>query len=597
MKEEQELLKIEHEQLSFFTPSGEIKVLKDVNLQMKEGEVLALVGGSGSGKSVTAYSILGLTADKGRITGGSISFKGRRIDQMSEKELRTIRGKEISLVFQDSMSSLNPLMTVGKQIEESIILHSNKRGKKARERAKELLTLVGINEADRRLKQYPHELSGGMRQRVMIAIALACQPKLLIADEPTSSLDVTIQAQILELMQDLKKKLGMGILLITHDLGLVASMCDSIAVMQQGRIIEYGSTDEIFYHPKEEYTRSLLRSIPKLHEKAPVNREEAKVLEVEHLIHTYPLPGSKKRVHTLNDLSFYIKKGETFGLVGESGCGKSTLGKSLLGLSEPVSGRIRYEGQLLFDGQKNRINMTPYRRKMQVIFQDPFSSLDPRLTVEDIIGESLDIHKLYKTQEERLDKIYTLLQAVGLNKEDANRYPHEFSGGQCQRIGIARTLGVNPQFIVCDEPLSALDVSVRVQIMSLLKKLQKERGLTYLFISHDLTVVNEMADRIGVMYLGHLVEIADSNEIIFNPCHPYTRFLISAIPPADPRKARSSQRFFLEGELPSPINPPPGCPFQSRCPYSSERCLKEKAELKEVATGHFLACHNYSLLN
>lgn len=323
-----------------------------------------------------------------------------------------------------------------------------------------------------------------------------------------------------------------------------------------------------------------------------------KLLEVTHLKQHFPVQGSKKLVKAVDDISFYINKGETFGLVGESGCGKTTTGRSILRLHEPTSGKIVYDGKVLFDSEKNiKADMMPYRRKMQIVFQDPYASLDPRMTVSDIVGEALDIHKLYKNKKERQEKIIALLKRVGLNSEHANRYPHEFSGGQRQRIGIARALAVNPEFIVCDEPVSALDVSIQAQVVNMFEELQQEMGLTYLFIAHDLSVVNHISDRIGVMYLGHMVEIASSDELIFHSMHPYTRSLISAVPIADPKTARSSNRIILEGDVPSPVDPPSGCPFRTRCKYADELCAKEAPVLEEVQPEHYAACHHLDKLN
>lgn len=323
------------------------------------------------------------------------------------------------------------------------------------------------------------------------------------------------------------------------------------------------------------------------------NDSNKKLLEIEHLKQYFPLPGSSKTVRAVDDVSFFIKKGETFGLVGESGCGKTTTGRSILRLTEPTAGKIVYGGEVLFDS-KNKIkaNMLPFRRKMQIVFQDPYASLDPRMTVSDIVGEALDIHRLYSSKAERREKILNLLETVGLNSEHANRYPHEFSGGQRQRIGIARALAVKPEFVVCDEPVSALDVSIQAQVVNMFEDLQVKMGLTYLFIAHDLSIVNHISSRIGVMYLGHMVELADSDELIFHSAHPYTKSLISAVPIADPKIARSSKRIILNGDVPSPVNPPSGCPFRTRCPYADEICAEKKPEFKEIASGHYAACHH-----
>lgn len=546
-----------------------------------------------------------------------------------------------------------------------------------------MLTLVGVNEPESRLKQYPHELSGGMRQRVMIAMALVCEPDILIADEPTTALDVTIQAQILELMQDLQKKLGMAIIMVTHDLGVIASMCDEIIVMYGGRVCERGTADAIFYHPAHEYTKGLLRSIPKAdnmneklipiggtpinllqmpegcafcprcesamkiclkqqpaefrvgedhlascwmnvkksmkHRRAAAMSSEKKnndyLLEVEHLKQYFPVHQGFSTIplKAVDDISFAIRPGETLGLVGESGCGKTTVGRTLLRLYQPTAGKITFDGKVLFDsgeqydengkvivdtngkpvmGKKVDVNMMPYRKEMQMVFQDPYSSLNPRMTVEDIIGEPLDVHKLYRNKKERREKILDLMELVGLNAEHAMRYAHEFSGGQRQRIGIARALAVNPKFIVCDEAVSALDVSIQAQVVNMFEELQEKLGVAYLFIAHDLLVVHHISDRIAVMYLGKMMEIADADELNANPIHPYTLSLLSAVPIPDPETARKSHRIVLEGDVPSPLKMPTGCPFRTRCKYATEKCGQEMPQLTDRGNGHMVACWN-----
>lgn len=585
--------------------------------------------------------------------------------------------------FQDPMTSLNPVFTIGNQLMEAILLHTDKDKKQARERAIEMLTLVGVNEPESRLKQYPHELSGGMRQRVMIAMALVCEPDILIADEPTTALDVTIQAQILELMQDLQKKLGMAIIMVTHDLGVIASMCDEIIVMYGGRVCERGTADAIFYHPAHEYTKGLLRSIPKAdnmneklipiggtpinllqmpegcafcprcesamkiclkqqpaefrvgedhlascwmnvkksmkHRRAAAMSSEKKnndyLLEVEHLKQYFPVHQGFSTIplKAVDDISFAIRPGETLGLVGESGCGKTTVGRTLLRLYQPTAGKITFDGNVLFDsgeqydengkmivdangkpvmGKKVDVNMMPYRKEMQMVFQDPYSSLNPRMTVEDIIGEPLDVHKLYRNRKERREKILDLMELVGLNAEHAMRYAHEFSGGQRQRIGIARALAVNPKFIVCDEAVSALDVSIQAQVVNMFEELQEKLGVAYLFIAHDLLVVHHISDRIAVMYLGKMMEIADADELNANPIHPYTLSLLSAVPIPDPETARKSHRIVLEGDVPSPLKMPTGCPFRTRCKYATEKCGQEMPQLTDRGNGHMVACWN-----
>ena len=530
------------------------------------------------------------------------------------------------MIFQDPMTSLNPVYTVGNQIMEAITTHNKVSKEDARKKAQEMLELVGINDAPRRLKQYPHELSGGMRQRVMIAMALVSEPSILIADEPTTALDVTIQAQILELMMELQKKLGMAIIIVTHDLGVIAQMSDEIVVMYGGRICERGTAEDIFYNPCHEYTKGLLRSIPSVSNMkkklvpiagTPINLlnmpkgcafcarcdnamkicltqvpEEVRI-DKTHLascwINIRDNTGFMKTtlLKAVDGVNFGIKPGETLGLVGESGCGKTTVGRTLLRLYKPTGGEIYYDGNLITDQ-----NMIQYRPKMQMVFQDPYSSLDPRMTVEEIIGEPLDVHKLYSNKAERREKILGLMELVGLNAEHATRYVHEFSGGQRQRIGIARALAVDPKFIVCDEAVSALDVSIQAQVINMFEELQEKLGVAYLFIAHDLLVVRHISDRIAVMYLGRVVETADADELYDSPIHPYTQSLLSAVPIPDPKIAKSSQRIILEGDVPSPLHMPSGCAFRTRCRYATEKCAQECPSLTDRGNGHMVACWN-----
>lgn len=667
------ILEVKDLHVSFKTYAGTVRAIRGVNFSLKKGETLAIVGESGSGKSVTSRAIMRLLPEViSSIDSGEIWFNGQDLVQLSERKMQSIRGSEISMIFQDPMTALNPTMKVGKQVTESVIKHQKLSRSKAQKIAIELFQLVGIPNADMRFNQYPHQFSGGMRQRIMIALALACNPKILIADEPTTALDVTIQAQILDLLKDIQKKTGTAIILITHDLGVVANIADSVAIMYAGKIVETGTVDDVFYDPKHPYNWGLLSSMPSLdttgelisipgsppdlmdppkgdpfaprneyamaidyemeppmykvsdthyaaswllHEKAPkvtppitvnekgitlVKKEESQVavmerhqgnepiIEVKNLTKYFDL-GGNTTLKAVDNVSFQIMKGETFGLVGESGCGKSTTGRTILKLYEATNGEVIYNNQPIH-GPLNTAEKNRVHRQMQMVFQDPYASLDPRKTVEDIIAEGMDIHHLYETKKERADKVRQLLEIVGLQKEHASRYPHEFSGGQRQRIGIARALAVQPEFMILDEPISALDVSIQAQVVNLLRKLQKEKELTYLFIAHDLSMVKYISDRIGVMYLGNLVEMAPSDELYREPLHPYTQALLSAIPIPNPKVERRRERIVLNSDLPSAINPPSGCRFRTRCPIATEKC-KEAPEWRQIREGRWVACH------
>lgn len=535
------LLEVNDLRVSFITGESEFEAVKGVNFFVNKGETVGIVGESGSGKSVTARSIMRLLpSPPSFLKSGEILFQGKNLVEQSEKEMEQVRGQHISMIFQDPMTSLNPTIRIGEQIAESLIKHQGVSKKDAYSKTVELLDLVGIKNSEKRYSQYPHEFSGGMRQRAMIAMALACNPSLLIADEPTTALDVTIQAQILNLMKQMQKKFGTSIILITHDLGVVAGMCDRVIVMKEGEIVEEGTTEEIFNNAKHPYTQRLLNALPKLHEKkeikeTPILDEDfdlsKPLLEIKSLKKHFDL-GKGEVLRAVDDLSFQIFPGETLGLVGESGSGKSTTGRTILRLHEPTDGDVLYNGVPIT--RLNKKQLKTMRRHMQIIFQDPYSSLNPRKKVLDIIGEALDIHGLAKSNEQRKQRVEELLELVGLKKEHANRYPHEFSGGQRQRIGIARALAVEPKFIVCDEPLSALDVSIQKQIVDLLKDLQHRLGLTYLFIAHDLSMVKHISDRVAVMYGGKIVELAESEELYSNPQHPYTKSLLKSIPIPDP---------------------------------------------------------------
>ncbi|WGU95695.1 ABC transporter ATP-binding protein [Paenibacillus dendritiformis] len=573
------ILQVNNLSVTFLTRDKEIQAVRDVSFELKQGETLGIVGESGSGKSVTARSIMRLLPSSiSYMREGEVIFLGKNVENYTDKEMESIRGRDMGMIFQDPMTSLNPTMTIGRQIEEGLIKHQKLSAAGAKEQAIEMLKLVGIRNSARRYHQYPHEFSGGMRQRVMIAIALACRPALLIADEPTTALDVTIQAQILNVMKHMQQQLGTSIILITHDLGVVAGMCDRVVVMKDGAVVETGTAEEIFASPKHAYTKKLLGALPRLDEKkkpkpmplvAKKDADDARpLLEVRSLKQYFDL-GKGNVIKAVNDISFHIREGETLGVVGESGCGKSTTGRSILRLHEPTGGDILYQGMAV-----NRMSvkeMKTMRRYMQMIFQDPYASLNPRFKILDIIGEALDVHRLAGSKQERKKRVEELLDMVGLDPAYAMRYPHEFSGGQRQRIGIARALAVEPKFIVCDEPLSALDVSIQAQIVKLMEELQQRLGLTYLFIAHDLSMVKHISDRVAVMYRGKIVELAESEELYANPQHAYTKSLLAAIPVPDPKVEAAKKRVLMEEQTEADIY------------------LLDESELVEVAKGHWVA--------
>ena len=552
------LISVKNLQVEFKTKDLFVRAVQGCSFDIAPGETLGLVGESGSGKSVTALSLMRLIPiPPGQITGGEIKLEGKNLLNLSENQMRKVRGNRISMIFQEPMTSLNPVFTIGYQIDEALILHQDLSKKEAREETVELLDQVGIVQPLKRASSYPHELSGGQRQRAMIAMAIACRPELLIADEPTTALDVTIQKQILELLKDLQKKLKMSMLFISHDLGIIAEVAQKVAVMQRGHIVEMEETGNIFQKAKHPYTRGLIACRPSLNvttDRLPTVEDFLKtgtvspesltseikkeisndtLLEVKNLKKHFPLEKNffgkpVSWVKAVDDISFSVRKGETLGLVGESGSGKTTLGRALLRLIEPSAGQVFYDKiDILSLDKKNLKNM---RRRMQIIFQDPYASLNPRMTVGASIMEPLIIHKIGKNREERIHKTEELMEQVGLEKNMIHRYPHEFSGGQRQRICIARAIAIQPEFIVCDESVSSLDVSIQAQILNLLKDLQDRFNLTYIFISHDLTVVKFISDQVAVMHKGRIVEQNSSEEIYRNPSHEYTKQLIDAIP-------------------------------------------------------------------
>ncbi|MDR2332810.1 MAG: dipeptide ABC transporter ATP-binding protein [Burkholderiaceae bacterium] len=583
---EQQVLAVNDMTIRFATSERTVEAVRNLSFHVDRGETLAIVGESGSGKSVTSLALMRLVEHGGgKITHGSALLRRRSgqvldVASASQAQMRDVRGADVAMIFQEPMTSLNPVFTAGDQIAESIRVHQGKDRAAARAEALRMLELVRIPEAKNVLDRFPHQLSGGMRQRVMIAMALSCKPQLLIADEPTTALDVTIQAQILQLIRQLQEEMHMGVIFITHDMGVVAEVADRVLVMYRGDKVEEGGSDQIFAAPQHSYTRALLSAVPKLGamqgtdlprqfellrvdgsmpavESTPLDTRPAgaqPILRVKDLVTRFDLRSGlfnkvTRRVHAVEHVSFDLYPGETLALVGESGCGKSTTGRSLLRLVESQSGAIEFGGRNILDLPRSEVQSL--RRDIQFIFQDPFASLDPRLTVGFSIMEPLLVHKV-GTREEAQKRVDWLLEKVGLPREYAQRYPHEFSGGQRQRIAIARALALNPKVVVADESVSALDVSIQAQIVNLMLDLQRELGVAFLFISHDMAVVERISHRVAVMFLGRIVEIGPRRAIFENPQHPYTRKLMAAVPIADPSR-RFLKRALQEGEIPSPI--------------------------------------------
>ncbi len=653
---------------------GVVHAVDGVSIHVDPGETLGIVGESGCGKTMTALSVMNLLPTGGSIVGGTIKLDEVDISALSDDDMRRVRGNEIGMIFQDPLTSLNPTMTVGRQIAEAVRLHRGASREQALDRAVEVLDLVGMPRAKERISEYPHQFSGGMRQRVMIAMALACQPKLLIADEPTTALDVTIQKQILELIDDLRLRLGMSVILVTHDLGVIAGRADRVAVMYAGKIAETTDTTSLFANPRHPYTEALFHALPDKavetkerlysipgippdltrppagcrfaarcryatdhcredepslsgempgHQFAcfyPVGDAEkggAKVttafelpasdqrpaydgpsgeelLRVEHLVKNFPVTkGLMQRrvgwVSAVADVSFSLRSGETFGLVGESGCGKTTIGRLITGLDTPTSGAINFRGKDLAKSSGREYRRE--RQHIQLMFQDSYASLDPRMRAGTILQEPLAVQHI-GSRRERQQRVETMLDQVGLPRSSTERYPHEFSGGQRQRLGFARALMLSPELIVADEPVSALDVSIQAQVLNMMRELQREFGLTYLFISHDLAVVRYLSTKIGVMYLGKLVEIGPADEVYTRPAHPYTRGLLDSAPVADPGAEHAKIKEGITGELPSAINPPSGCRFRTRCPQAQDLCAEAEPPLRPFSeNGHEAACH------
>jgi peptide/nickel transport system ATP-binding protein len=682
----QTLLEIRDLSVAFPSEAGSVSAVRSLSYRLGRGEVLGIVGESGSGKSVSSLAVMGLLPPHARVSG-SVTFKGEELLGRSDRELSAIRGRRIAMVFQDPLSALTPVYSVGDQLAEAILVHEDIGREAALKRATELLALVGIPNPAQRAAAFPHEFSGGMRQRVMIAMAMANKPDVIIADEPTTALDVTIQAQILEVLQKARRATGASLILITHDLGVIAGVADRVGVMYAGKLVEIGAVDDVFYRPRMPYTLGLLGSLPRLDddERRPLTPIEGQppslvslppgcpfvprcplridkcvevepsldplpasglghsaachrsqeveargmtstdvfpvsptprlpgtsvprdrrvqMLEVRGLVKEYPLVKGavlRRRVGTVQAVSgvtFDIRAGETLGLVGESGCGKTTTIMEILNLVKPTAGTIVVLGR--DTAGMSKAERFAIRRDLQVVFQDPMASLDPRLPVGDILAEPLETHGV--APAERARRARELLELVGLQAEHVNRYPAHFSGGQRQRIGIARALALEPKLLVLDEPVSALDVSIRAGVINLLERLKVELGLSYLFVAHDLSVVRHIADRVAVMYLGCIVEIGEVTEVFRRPAHPYTQALLSAIPRPDPRTERSRRRIVLRGEPPSPADPPSGCRFRTRCQRYAEELSEEERRLciakrppLEARTGgddHLDGCH------
>ena len=663
------LIEVEDLSVRFVTKRGLLHAVNGVSLRLEPGEVAGIVGESGSGKSTVASALMRLLPKVRCTVRGSVRLNGVDLNSLSERDMRRIRGKEIAMVFQDPFLSFNPVLTVGAHLKESLRLHTDLRGRALRNRMVELLDLVGIPDAARQVDSYPHQMSGGMRQRIMIANAISCSPRVLIADEPTTALDVSVQGQILDLLGQLQRDLDMAMVVVSHDLGVLANLADRLYVMYAGQVAETGTTRQVLTQPGHPYTRALISCIPRvdkarprrltairgaplsllapadtcpfvercpsafdacletnpplfpieighgaacllvpanevgIRESAPLLADhtplqtdqdrEAPLLAVSDLTVRFPIKhrgmGAGHRWMTaVEDVSLAIDRGETLGLVGESGCGKTTLGRAILRLLEPTAGSVTL-GDVELTGLSFRA-MRRERRHLQMVFQNPYSSLDPRMRIGELIREPLKIHGL-GNRAKSAERVSELLRLVGLKPEFADRYPHEFSGGERQRIAIARALAIEPDLVVCDEATSSLDVSVQAQILNLLEDLQERLGLAYLFISHNLAAVHHVAHRVAVMYLGRIVEVADRDELYGRPLHPYTQSLLRSVPSLDIENAGTVSHTAVRGDVPSPVSRPSGCSFHTRCPFAQVRCMTERPELSPASGSRVVACH------